>query len=162
MKSQNIMRIIMIVLSIMILIGSVMSACMLIFMDDQDLIKLKLTDNQPETVLFNKLDLSESEDAYTLRLTSKSDGECKVSLSFVETETNPYKDSIYAKIWANDQLVCDSSLADLFYGSAISFKCNLSKESSDVTIVFVYSGADGNKTTDADIPGFSMRVSTNN
>ena len=152
----------MIVLSLMILLGAIVSFCMLSTMGDSNNIKVKLTRGISETISFNNPDLEDGEEKYTVSLVSEDEGDYKVSFSFFEENKNKHRDDIYAKVIVDGQTVCDKSLAELFDGSAISFDCSLAKkETADVEVVYYIPKGTSVDTEDSEID-FDINILANN
>ncbi len=162
MRTETFTRIAMIVLSLMILLGAIVSFCMISAMGDSNNIKVELTRGEPETISFTNPDLEDRKEEYTVSLVSEDEGEYRVSFSFLETKKNKHRDDIYAKITVGGETVCDKSLAELFDGSAISFTCNLAKkESADVTVEYYIPEGTSVNTEDSEID-FDINIVANN
>ena len=152
----------MIVLGLMILLGAIVSFCMLSTMGDSNNIKVELTKGKQETISFTNPELDDGEEAYTVSLRSKDAGECTVYFTFSENKRSTLRDDIFAKVIVGGETVCDRSLAELFDGNAIGFDCTLDKkEYKEVTVVYYFADGSSANSIDSEID-FDINIMANN
>lgn len=162
MRTEKFTRIAIIALSLMILLAAIASICMISALGDANRVKVKLTRGITETISFNDPDLGDRKEEYTVSLLCEEEGDYKVSFSFFEANKNKHRDDIYAKIVVDGQTVCDSSLASLFDGGAVSFDCSLAeKEATDVTVVYYIPRGRSVKIGDGEL-NFDVNILANN
>ena len=137
MRKETLTRIILIVISVMILIGSIASIIMLSSISDSRSITVKLKDGEPKQIEFSKLVIEEQDLAYTVSLKSRDEGTYKVFFAFVGERENSVSDDVWVQVSVGEKMICDASLESLFTGSAISFECDIAKrDTTDVSVIY--------------------------
>ena len=134
MRKVTLTRIILIVISVMILIGSITSLIMLSTISDGNSIKVKLKNNEPEQIEFSKLKMEDNKAPYAVLLKARQEGRYKVFFSFVGAEID---EDVMVQISLGEEVVCDLPLSTLCEGSAVSFDCDIAKrDATQVSVIY--------------------------
>ena len=153
MLNNKIRRALLVMSSLLVLIGILMTGWIHIKKKDKDVIKVQLSNGKTEVVSFDALSLLPGGSCeYTIKL--KNDGFPKydVTLDFVDVdEEKTLKNYAYVKIIANGTVVCDELLAKVFERDNIVLHVNDDKGiNTELTVVYYLPLEVGNEAKNAE------------
>lgn len=139
MQSNKIMRTLLVIASLLVLIGILMTVWILIQKRDEDIIKVQLSDGETEVIKFDALNLLPGDSCeYIIELKNDSSHKCSLSLDFVDVdEKETLKNYAHVKIIANGAVVYDDLLATAFENDSIVLPVDFAK-STNTELKLVY------------------------
>ncbi len=150
-------------LSLFILLGVVLVTIMLFNIDNRDIIDVKISENDTETVKFESLSIVPGgKDEYTLLIYSEIEGDCRVRLDFQKGEKTELENYVYAAVETESGIVCDMLLAELFEAGELCFNCDFdSGKPVKINITYYMPKTVGNEAQDAEAY-FGLDISVSN
>ena len=136
---NNGMRIVLIVMSVFLLAGAVLTGYMLLNLDSRDIINVDIGRTGASAVDFSALQMKPGDSKeYVLSIGSELPGDCTMTIDFAETDDGKLKDFVYVVVEANGEVLCDKLLRDLFEAEEpIEFECKIKKyERYDVKVKY--------------------------
>ena len=163
MSKIQLTRIILIVGSVLIIVGTLLTTWMLTTEEDRNNIEINLSDKTTEAIKFESLRLVPGEQCeYIITLKRDNADEYDLMLDFVETEEKTLKNYVRVKIIANVETVCDELLADAFEKDNIVLPINFDeKKNSEIKIVYYLPIEVGNEAKNAEAV-FELLVTASN
>ena len=153
MLSNKIMRVLLVIASLLVLIGILMTAWIYIRKKDKDVIKVQLSDGEAEVINFDALTLLPGNSCeYTIKLKNDGFPKYNVSLDFVDVdEAKTLKNYAHVKIIANGAVVCDELLATVFENDNIVLPVDEKKGiNTELKIVYYLPLEVGNEAKNAE------------
>ena len=164
MARSNVMRIVMVAISVLMLTGVGLATWMLATEDDRSNIKVELSEGKTETVEFENLSLVPGESCeYLLELKGINASEYDLKLNFVDTdEEATLKYYARVKIALGEEIVCDELLADVLESDDIVLVVDLAKQkSTELKIVYYLPIEVGNEAKNAEAV-FELQLTASN
>ena len=153
MLNNKIRRALLVMSSLLVLIGILMTGWIHIKKKDKDVIKVQLSNGKTEVVSFDALSLLPGGSCeYTIKLKNDGFPEYDVTLDFVDVdEEKTLKNYAYVKIIANGTVVCDELLAKVFERDNIVLHVNDDKGiNTELTVVYYLPLEVGNEAKNAE------------
>ncbi len=163
MTKTKVMRIGLIVASVLIVFGVVLTAWTWATKDERNVIEVRLRDGETQTVKFENLCLIPGEECeYTLKLKSDGIEECDLTIDFVETQERTLKNFAYVRVKAGDTVICDDLMAKVFDGEAIILPVDFgSDKNAELTVTYYLPLDVGNEAQSAEAI-FELRLTASN
>lgn len=133
------MRIVLIIMSVFLLAGAVLTGYMLLNLDSRDIINVDIGRTGASAVDFSALQMKPGDSKeYVLSIGSELPGDCVMTIDFTETDDGKLKDFVYVVVEANGKVLCDKLLRDLFEAEEpIELDCKINKyERFDVKVKY--------------------------
>ena len=153
MSKIKIMRIVLIGASVLILIGISLMTWKLTTEDDRNNVDVYLSEGMTETIQFENLSLVPGESCeYVVKLKGDNAKKYDLSLDFVDTDQEKtLKNFAYVKIIANEEVICDELLADVFENEKIVLPVDFDeKKNTELKIVYYLPIEVGNEAKNAE------------
>ena len=162
MSKGKIMRLVLILGSALILVGVTLVVWTLNRNDEQNVIKVLLSDDATVTEQFESLRLVPGEECeYTVKLQSKKEVLYDLNLDFVETEDKTLKQFARVKILSNGQVLYDELLATAFEDEDIAVEVDFrTDKNTELTILYYLPIDVGNEAKNAEAI-FELLLSAN-
>ena len=126
---NGVMRVVLVVVSLVILIGTGVTGYMLLNLDKREIIEVNIGEDGSESVEFSSINIKPGDtDEYVLALTSQLPGDCILTLDFDEIEEGKLKQYIDVKIEFEGETLYEGKLEDLFEEETVLTKgCRIKK-----------------------------------
>ena len=153
MQSNKIMRALLVIASLLVLIGVLMTAWIFIQRKKQDIIKVQLSDGETEVIKFDALNLLPGDSCeYIIELKEEDFPQYNLSFDFVDVdEKKTLKNYARVKIIANEAVVYDELLATAFENDNIVLPVDLDTgKNAKLKIVYYLPLEVGNEAKNAE------------
>ena len=160
----NIVRIVIVTMSVLLLTGASLATWMLATEDDRSNIKITLSEGKTETVHFENLSLVPGESCeYLVSLKGDTAKQYDLTLDFVDSDKEmTLKDYARVKIIFDDDVVCDELLAKIFDVEDIVLSIDLTEEkNTELKIVYYLPIEVGNEAKNAEA-AFELLLTASN
>lgn len=126
---NNLMRVVLVAISLVIFTGSILTGYMLLNLDKREIIEVNIGEDGSETVEFSSVNIKPGDsDEYVLALTSQLPGDCVLTLDFEEIEKGKLKQYLDVKIEMEGETLYEGSLEDLFEEeNVLTKRCQIKK-----------------------------------
>lgn len=153
MQSNKIMRALLVIASLLVLIGVLMTVWIFIQRKNQDIIKVQLSDGETEVIKFDALNLLPGDSCeYIIELKEEDFPQYNLSFDFVDVdEKKTLKNYARVKIIANEAVVYDELLATAFENDNIVLPVDLDTgKNAKLKIVYYLPLEVGNEAKNAE------------
>ena len=153
MQSNKIMRALLVIASLLVLIGVLMTVWIFIQRRNQDIIKVQLSDGETEVIKFDALNLLPGDSCeYIIELKEEDFPQYNLSFDFVDVdEKKTLKNYARVKIIANEAVVYDELLATAFENDNIVLPVDLDTgKNAKLKIVYYLPLEVGNEAKNAE------------
>lgn len=153
MQSNIITRTILVITSLLVLIGALMTAWISIEKEDKDVIEVQLSDGETEVIKFDALNLFPGDSCkYIIELKSDNFPKYNLSLDFVDVdEKKTLKNYARVKIISNGAVVYDELLATVFENDSIVLPVDfIEGRNTELEIVYYLPLEVGNEAKNAE------------
>lgn len=153
MQSNKIMRALLVIASLLVLIGVLMTVWIFIQRRNQDIIKVQLSDGETEVIKFDALNLLPGDSCeYIIELKEEDFPQYNLSFDFVDVdEKKTLKNYARVKIIANQAVVYDELLATAFENDNIVLPVDLDTgKNAKLKIVYYLPLEVGNEAKNAE------------
>lgn len=122
-------RVVLIVMSVFLLAGAVLTGYMLLNLDSRDIINVDIGRTGASAVDFDALQINPGESKeYILSIGSELPGDCVMTIDFTETDDGKLKDYVFVVVEANGKVLCDTLLRNLFESEEpLQLDCKMTK-----------------------------------
>ena len=126
---NNLMRVVLVAISLVIFTGSILTGYMLLNLNKREIIEVNIGEDGSETVAFSSVNIKPGDsDAYVLALTSQLPGDCVLTMDFEEVDKGKLKKYLDVKIEFEGETLYEGSLEDLLEDeNAITTRCQIKK-----------------------------------
>ena len=129
----------MVVLGFLTIIVAVLAVFMITIADNDNIIRVDIADGVSKEVTFNRVALAPGESCdYTLLLELEEVVPYDITFDFTELKNVNLKNYVYVKIIANNHVVCDKLLADIFKEDTIHLHVDPAEIGSEKIEVIYY------------------------
>ena len=153
MLSHKITRALLVISSLLILIGILMTVWISIKNKNKDVIKVQLSDGKTEVISFDGLSLFPGGSCeYKIKLKNDGFPRYDLTLDFVDVdEEKTLKNYAYVKIIANGEVLCDELLATAFEDDTIALLVDDEKGiNTELTVIYYLPIEVGNEAKNAE------------
>ncbi|MBR2466749.1 MAG: hypothetical protein IKB38_07480 [Clostridia bacterium] len=163
MPKSNLMRIILVVASVLIVFGVVLTAWSWATRDERNVIEVRLRDRETQTVKFENLCLLPGEECeYTLKLEPDGIEQCDLKIDFIETKERTLKNFAYVRIEADGTVIFDDLMARAFDGEPIILPVDFdSGKNAELTVTYYLPLDVGNEAQSAEAI-FELQLTASN
>lgn len=159
---KKIINITLIVMSIIILIGIVLTVYFLTA--DKHVIKISIEPDETESVHFEKINIVPGDECeYTLLLSSEYEYEYELTLRFEDLDPEQIlKDYAYVRMERDGEIICDELLSKAFEGEKLVLSVNfLERETNDIRVIYYMPADVGNEAQNAEA-NFNLYITATN
>ena len=164
MKKNNVMNIALIVLSVMMILGVLLSVYIVTTKDEHNVIRIQYEKGRKYAVEFTDLTLTPGEQCeYTIQLCDDAAEACELTLEFRDNaEDLTLKQFAYARIEADGEIVCDELLADIFNNEEYNVPVNFNDgTNTEIKVIFYLPAEVGNEAKNAKAE-FELQITSSN